>query len=127
MPHVDYPTMLPVECATTLFDIVRNKQTGERSQELCHCAWNLSGYALRVTVGQPVEGLSAADCELDEAGCKELEDCKANLVSAQEDLQSAGLGADGFAMDPVLVNMLISLAIKAIEEAIRRWVDKRKS
>ena len=23
--HVDYPTMLPVECATTLFDIVRNK------------------------------------------------------------------------------------------------------
>jgi hypothetical protein len=50
---VNYPETLPILSIQLILDAVRGKET-VATDRLCHAAWEVGGYALRMSVGQPV-------------------------------------------------------------------------
>lgn len=80
-----YPTVLPIDCAKNLFEIIRNREVSERKEELAHCLWNVQGYAQGLLLGAG----PAHEAHLFGSGTKTVE---ARREAAQKDGELQEIG-----------------------------------
>jgi hypothetical protein len=50
---VDYPDVVDFESVSLAIDIVKNREINERRKEFCKAGWNIAGYLLKISVGEP--------------------------------------------------------------------------
>jgi hypothetical protein len=53
MPHTLYPTEVPIPQARTIIDAVRSRSVAPMKAEVAKCVWEIQGYALLNTLGEP--------------------------------------------------------------------------
>jgi hypothetical protein len=55
MPHQSYPLTMDISCAKYVLDSVKNKTIMADKEKFAFCLWNLAGYLMKVTLGQPAD------------------------------------------------------------------------
>ena len=87
-----YPDTIDLECVTTIIDIVKNRTLQVRAQEFCKCAWNVAGYLLKISIGEPgvvtAAGFYGHSGELQDS-FEELENCLTNYDKSEQTFSSS--------------------------------------
>lgn len=111
-----YPVTLPLDCVTTVIDILKNKKVQERKKEFGLCAWNIQGFVQKMVLGDPsaVVGCDGdCDCttELEQLYevCAEYNDVAFNAMTASEPSDNPE------AIDPMTIVAIISAIMQVIE------------
>ena len=112
-----YPTTLPLDCLTTVAEILKTRTVQTRKQEFGLCAWNVQGFIQRMTLGDPV--MSNVSPEQSEATytdeqINELFGCCDNYVDYELNNFSA-TPEDAVNMDPATIIAIVSAIMQLIE------------
>lgn len=124
---IGYPEALPVESITKLASLLVSSGEVDR-KEAIKTAWVVTGYVLKLTVGEPGDGnisalllnnIVAASTELDDATLAVL---LHSLVAAPEVPKAAGV-LDGLLGSEFIRTQLAKLLLPALLNLLKRWLE----
>jgi len=126
MAHTNYPESLDLECATYVFQVIRERTIVENKVKFANCIWSLTGFLLKTVVGVPVEGHATAILPLQpeeesvlQQVCDECSSMMAEPISLTDPDPIAGFDIGSLiTLIPMILTLLQALGI--------RWKGKKE-
>lgn len=123
-----YPSTLPLDAASLVAEIVKNRQVQERKREFALAAWNVQGYIQKVTLGDNVLfGTPNSNSDTKDANLlTEVDDILMQIEKDLYDYQSGGISFSASNEEESISVVTVLAIISAVMQLIELWRNKRQ-